>query len=58
MSAVSEGSDSSSEMSTSLPPIDSATTTENDNALLSLSQLATNKMVMAVKLEQYQLVIE
>ena len=53
MSAVSEHSmsDSSSEMSASLPPIDIATTSENDDALLSLSQLAPNKIVMVVTLK-------
>lgn len=47
MNTVSEHSLSdSSVMSASLPAI-SATTTENGDALLSLSQLATNKMVPA-----------
>ena len=46
MEATSEHtlSDSSSAMSASLPSI-SATTTENGDTLLSLSQLTANKMV-------------
>ena len=47
MDAASEhsSSDSSSVMSASLPAIVSATTTENGDTLLSLSQLTTDKMV-------------